>query len=146
MSSGEYSTVLTPETRLRRWVVGSGAGLMVAGALIVLVQPIPVVPRLAVACAWLLYGSHRLVSLVAAYGSCRRIRVDSDGSLWIEAADGSLRAGRIGSGSIVLARIAWLRVVTDDRFVAGELLRGNGRECDAWRRFQVIWRHLGSAG
>ena len=145
MSSGEYSTELTAETLLRRWVIWSGACLTAAGTVTVLVLPLGLEYRLPAACAWTLCGALRLASLAAAYRSYRRIRLDSDGSLVLESGDGAQSPGRIGAGSIVLARIAWLRVMKGERFYAGELLRGDGRKNESWRRLQVISRHLGSA-
>jgi hypothetical protein len=131
---------------LRRWVFLSGACLTAAGAVTILVLPLGLPLRLPAACAWSLLGALRLASLAAAYRSYRRIHLDADGSLLLESGDGAQTPGRIGPGSIALSRVAWLRVVKGERFLAGELLRGNGRESEAWRRFQVIWRHLGSAG
>lgn len=45
------------------------------------------------------------------------------------------------SGSVVLPRLAWLRVRFPDGLEYGELFFRNGRQDEEWRRLQRVWKH-----
>lgn len=47
---------------------------------------------------------------------------------------------QIMSGSVVLPRLAWLRLKCPDGLICGELLRGNPASNQHWRRLQILWR------
>ncbi len=144
MSSNTYSSCLKPDPWLRL-AVDVTARLLTAGAIgIVLTMSLGALPRfgLSLVCLWL--GSAELARLHRGFAACTAIRLTSDGSAGIESGDGSWAPARLESGSIVLRRLAWLRLRTDDGRLVTELLRGDARHCHDWRRLQVIWRHFGA--
>ena len=145
MLSIEFSTELSPESRLRRLVVGSGVVLLALGLLVIAVMSTPPGIRVLIAIVWLVPTSRQLLRMLRHYAVVQRIRVYPDGSARIATADGAWQPASLGSGSVVLERVAWLRLDTGDGPAVGELLTGNSRKNKDWRRLQVIWRHLGSA-
>lgn len=104
---------------------------------------IPALPRLLLAVFWINAGMSELYRLSRCYQQYSRIRIDSDGALAVLAPSGQWRDAALGNGSVVLGRLAWLRIRLRDGHRCGELLAGNRRQDESWRRFQVIWRHLG---
>lgn len=78
------------------------------------------------------------------YAMTRGLRITADGSLRCLDARGRWQPARILPGSVVLARLAWLRFETGKGAQAAELLRGDPRKSQHWRRLQVIWRHIGA--
>lgn len=117
-----------------------GLGLVVIAAM-----SIPPVQRLLVACAWLLLAGRQLRSALRHNATVTRIRVYADGSAAIADPGGCWRPATLAPGSIVLERVAWLRLDVPGASHGGELLAGNSRKNNDWRRLQMIWRHLGSA-
>ena len=145
MSSPVFSTELTPEPGLRRVVLVSGVVMLVLGLVIVAAMSATVTVRVLIATAWLLLAYRQLLALVRHHALVHRIRVYADGSAEIAAADGAWRPATLSPGSVVLERLAWLRLDTGFVPQAGELLAGNARKNKDWRRLPMIWRHLGSA-
>ena len=143
MSSIAYSTELRPDPRLRRLVLGSGIGLLVLGLIMIAAMSISTPARWGLALAWTLLATRQLWVLVRHYAGVRQIRIYADGSATIAAADDAWHAAAVLPGSVVLDRIAWLRIGIDGASPGAELLAGNARENKEWRRLQVIWRHLG---
>jgi len=49
---------------------------------------------------------------------------------------------------VLLRKVGWIRLSfelpTGRKLILGELLRGDGRRGEDWRRLQVIWRHIGA--
>ena len=143
LSSIAYSTELTPDRRLRRLVLGSGVCLLLLGLIVIAAMSISAVARLGLAIAWTLLAAHQLRGLARYYAGARKIVVHADGSATVGVGDHTWHAATILPGSIVLDRVAWLRIGIDGAPTGGELLAGNARENKEWRRLQVIWRHLG---
>ena len=145
MSSTPFSTELDTDPRLRRVVLASGAFLTVAG--IPVISTLPVAPFwlwLATG-AWCLSGLREILVIANGYRRYRRIRIDSAGAFAVQGPGGDWMAAEVRAGSVVLQRHAWLRFQLADGSGCGELLRGNTFENEHWRRFQLVWRHLGGA-
>jgi hypothetical protein len=68
------------------------------------------------------------------------LQFDSDGDIRGHGRHGSSETLQILAGSMLCARIAWLRLGFDDGSRYGELLLGHHRNPD-WRRLQILWRH-----
>ena len=146
MSFDTYSSYLKPDPWLRL-SVDVTARLLIAGAIgIALTMSVGALPRLALSlcCLWL--GSTELTRLHRGFEACAAIRLTSDGSAGIDPGDGNWVTAELEPGSIVLRRLAWLRLRTADGRLITELLRGDARQCRDWRRLQVIWRHFGASG
>ena len=145
MSFSSYSSELRTEARLRRIVAGTGVLFMMLGAVALWSLPIELPFRLLLVDAWLVAGAWQHYRADAARASCKAILVDTDGTLRLRAPDGRTLPATLCPGCVVLATVAWLRIEAPDGTRFGELLRGHCREGEDWRRFQVIWRHLGRA-
>ena len=144
MSSRKFSTELTPEPALCRLLLAAGALALALGACIIAGLPVAVPLRAVAAVLWCLLAGRDLASLAATLGSFSKLRIDADGAALLLAGDGRWQAATLGRGSVVLPRLAWLRLRLADGRSYRALLRGNGRESEQWRRLQVIWRQLGS--
>ena len=119
--------------------------MLVLGLIVIAAMSTPPPVRALLAAAWLVLASRQLRALLRHNAMVRRIRVYADGSAEIADACGAWHPAKLRSGSVVLDRLAWLRLDAGDAPQAGELLAGNSRKSKEWRRLQMIWRHLGSA-
>ena len=145
MSSSRYSAELQTDPALRRLVLLSGVGLGAIGLLLTL--RLPVHPALAGtgALGWSAYTAWELCKAMSGYATTRVLRIAADGSLRRRDATGCWRPARLLEGSVVLARLAWIRFETEHGTTVAELFRGDPRKSHDWRRLQVIWRHIGAA-
>ncbi len=143
MSSSKYFADLLPDAGLRRLVELSGIVFALLGVLLLLSLPLHLGLTIPGAGAWLSFCAWELVLLRRGFDVCRRIRVMADGGLLLLGADGSWRAAHLVTGTVVLSRYAWIRCRTEQGQYCTELVSGNCRESDDWRRLQVIWRHIG---
>jgi hypothetical protein len=125
--------------------MSSGFALMLVGLVIVAGLPLPAAWRGLVMVAWCAVCGRELSHLASAYRQYRAVRIFSDGSTELCGAGTAVTSAQLLPGSIVLPGLAWLRLRLENGRTSGELLRGNIREDEAWRRLQVIWRHLGAA-
>ena len=145
MSSTPYSTELNPDPRLRQFVLVSSALLHATGVAVIALLPVPAHWRWLGAALWAVAGLREIHSVACGFRQCRRIRIDSSGATELLREQGEWTAAEIQTGSVVLNRFAWLRLRLADGSRCVELLQGNTRDNEAWRRFQLIWRHLGGA-
>jgi hypothetical protein len=145
MSSNAYSATLKPDPWLRILVLSVGRLLFAAGLALILTLPLDVVVRASGSALWLALGVYELSRLQRGFASCRAVRLRCDGSVEVWCRDEKWRAGCLSSGSVVLENLAWLRLRLDSGPLILELFRGAARDCDDWRRLQVIWRHTGGA-
>lgn len=145
MLSGTYSTELNPDRRLRKLVIGAGAAVSALGVVAIWTLPWPLPFRLLAVSAWTAAAAADLVRTLSGFGRCNGIRIEAGGEVALLAPDGRWTVARLQPGSIVLGSLAWLRLESADGIRFGELLRGDARETEEWRRFQVIWKHLGPA-
>ena len=146
MSSSAFSTDLTPNSRLRCLVLLTGCCSALLGIVTILALSAPLVPRLLAAFLWSSATCWQLRRLALAYRHWRRIRLDAGGGVRIESREGQWQPAVLQDGSIVLSQLAWLRIGPVDGPATVELLAGNCRKNKEWRRFRIIWRHLGTAG
>ena len=145
MSSTPFSTELTPESRLRQIVLGSGALLVGVGIVVIMTLPVAAHWRWPGVGLWGVAGVREILVIARGYQRYRRIRIDSSGAIELLRPRGDWMAVEVQAGSVVLQKLAWLRFRLPDGSPCAELLRGSTRENEDWRRFQLIWRHLGGA-
>jgi hypothetical protein len=118
---------------------------MLLGLLALMLMPVDIIWRVASSTPWLFFCGHELRVIRTAYLRYTSIRIDANGGVRLETCDGEFEVADLLSGSVLLDHYAWLRFKTQKGAVFGELLRGNSRENQQWRRLQVIWRHIGAA-
>mgnify|MGYP001815240014 CR=1 FL=1 len=145
MSSSEYSAELQPDPTLRLLVLLSGSLLGIVGLVLILGLALPA-PAVGLGVAlWFNYMLREASALAGEFRHCRGLRVYPDCSLLRLDRESRWRPARLLPGSVVLPRLAWIRFETGRGIRSAELLRGNCRDSDDWRRLQVIWRHVGAA-
>jgi hypothetical protein len=118
--------------------------LLAAGLVLILVLDLGAGIRAFAGLIWIAAGHDELQCLQTGFSGLRAIRLTSDGSIAVLNSDHQWLPGECQSGCIVLQNLAWLRFRTADGCQYVELLRGDSRESHSWRRFQVIWRHIGA--
>lgn len=140
MSSTTFWTEIRPDRALRQRLLASGLALSLLGVMATLSLPLPILVRGLVAGAWLSWGVFELLRLLRAYRRCSGLRLASDGEVLV-LGRGQARSASLLPGCVVLDEFAWLRLRDDRGRTWGELVTGNHRESEEWRRFQVILRH-----
>ncbi len=145
MSSNSYSTCLTPDPWLRIVVLTSGRLLVAVGIVLILTLDLAAAIRAVTGLVWVAGGRHELVRIERRFESLIAVRLSSGGEIAVLNNDQEWLPVTLQTGSVVLRSIAWLRLraANGDNFV--ELLRGNARQSQDWRRLQVIWRHIGAS-
>ena len=146
MSSNSYSTCLTPDPWLRIAVLTSGRLLNAAGLVLILTLEADAVRRGLGGLVWFVMGSLELARIERGFDSCVAIRLSSEGEIMVLNSEQEWLSGTLQTGSVVLRNLAWLRLQTADGENLIELLQGNARQSQDWRRLQVIWRHIGAEG
>lgn len=93
---------------------------------------------------WVAAGRFELANLQRGYDVCKSIRIDSSGAVTIFNSDQEGTPATLQTGSVLLRNLGWLRLQSTDGQYFLELVRGNARQSQDWRRLQVIWRHIGA--
>ena len=130
---------------MRRIVVAAAWVAMSLGIVTIVSLPIDGLLRVAGSSIWLTGMGVELIIISSAHKQFGRIRMYSDGRIELRNNDGHWQTATIGNGSIVLRKLAWLRLKPASGTRYHELLRRNSLQSEQWRRLQVIWRHLGAA-
>jgi len=142
--SNAYSASLTPDPWLRIVVLTSGRLLIAAGLTLILILAIDVLLRALGCLFWVAIGWYELRQLQLGFDSCNGIRIDSTGEIAILNNDQEWVPGALQTGSVLLRRLGWLRLQSTSGQIFLELIRGDARQSQDWRRLQVIWRHIGA--
>ncbi len=145
MSSQIYSAELHPDAWLRLIVITCGRLLAAAGLILILTLPVAVSLRFGSCLLWLAWSWFELRRYHQGYAAYCRIRVRLGADVQLLNGAGEWVAANLLTGSVLLQRIGWLHLETADGITFAELIRGDCRESDDWRRLQVIWRHIGAA-
>ena len=119
---------------------------MLVGAAICLALPIAWKWCLAASCLWMLISERELRVIAKGNKQFRGIRIDANGAAALLTRDGDWLPATLLAGSVVLPSLAWLRFKDQDGHHRAELIACKSPENKAWRRLQVIWRHLGASG
>lgn len=140
MSSAVYEAELAPDDRIRAGLLAFACSATLAGLLLILLLPVIAPLKAALAVAFLLAGVAEVIAFRRGMSRIYRIRIRSDGSLSAVGPAGAMQPLTLMPGSVVLERLAWLRLRFGDGLRSGELLAGNAAENEQWRRLLVIWR------
>lgn len=141
ISCGAYEAELVPGRRARLVLLASAAAAIVAGTMLIVTLPAVLALKSVLVLLWIAASLAELASFCRGMSRIYRIGIRPDGSIRGYDASGRVHALRLLPGSVVLERVAWLRLGFASGLVYGELLAGSASESDAWRRLQVIWRH-----
>lgn len=141
MSSAGFETEVVPRKLARLCLLSAACGATAAGAIIILT--LPVVPGLKAVFGvlWLLSGAAEVRALRRGMSRIERICIRSDGSIDAFDRRRTQYPLRLLPGSVLLDRVGWLRLRFADGLRYGELVTGNAREDQEWRRLLIIWRH-----
>lgn len=140
MSSAVYEAELTPDDRLRAGLLAFACCSLLAGAFLIFLLPVIALFKAGFGLAWLFAGLAEIAALGRGMSRIDRIRIRSDGSVLAVDRTGAMRPLTLLPGSVVLDRLAWLRLRFEDGRRCGELLAGSASENEQWRRLLVIWR------
>jgi len=111
---------------------------------LILVLAIDVVLRATGGLVWVAVGRFELRRLTQGFDACKAIRIDSCGDIAILNSDEIWVPARLMTGSILLRKLGWMRLRDQHGQIFLELIRGDARQSQDWRRLQVIWRHIGA--
>ena len=139
MSSAKFETVLVPATHVRNTLVAVSAGCTAIGALLILGLPLRPALKLVMLVLWLYRGSCELGNRRSGMSRLDRIQIEPSGRATAHC-KGAREPLVLLSGSVVLSRMAWLRVRFPDGLQYGEMFFGNARRDEQWRRLHLIWR------
>ncbi|HET6628941.1 MAG TPA: hypothetical protein VFG91_04130 [Woeseiaceae bacterium] len=140
MSSTVYEAELAPDDRIRAGLLAFACAATLTGLLLICLLPAIAALKLALVSLWLLAGVAEIAAFRRGMARIYRIRIRSDGRLLAVDRAGALSPLTLLPGSVVLERLAWLRVKFEDGLRCGELLAGSAAENEQWRRLLVIWR------
>jgi hypothetical protein len=130
---------------LRILVLTSGCLLLVAGVGLVVSLPLPPAWRGMLLLLWLADTVAGLRGIHAGMLRLGSLTVNQFGEMSVTGPDGTLETVTLESGSVVLRRIAWLRLRFPDNSRYAEFFCGNPVNEPAWHRFQLIWQHAAEA-
>jgi hypothetical protein len=140
MSSTKFSAELRPDDTLRKVVVLSGVIAAIAGLSLIMHMPLSAIHRVISCAVWLVWCGIEISALTKVWPNVSRIGVNSAGEVWVTDAAGQRVTATLLRGSIVIRRLAWLRLRLEDGRKYAELVSGNAVEDDQWHRFQLIWK------
>jgi hypothetical protein len=140
MSSTEFSAELRPDGTLRKLVLLSGALAAIAGLTLIMHMPLSAIHRVISSALWLVWCGIETSALTKVWPNVSRIIVNSAGEVWVTDAAGQRVRATLLRGSIVIRRLAWLRMHLEDGRKYAELVSGNAVEDCQWHRFQLIWK------
>lgn len=145
MSSAEFVVKLRPDALLRRVVCCAGWLALVTGMALLLQLRLPVPVRILLVLCWLFDSLWELHKLARGFRRIALLRLHSSGAIAAIDHDGCTEQLTLLSGSLVLPRVAWLRLRFADGSKHAELLIRGRTETEAWHGLQLIWQHCRDA-
>lgn len=139
-SSATFEAILHKDERLRRLVLLSGAGLLVGGATLILLLPFTTPARLLLLLLWLGDTLRELRQQQRGFGRVRQLNVTADGEIRANGPGAEQAVVTLCSGSLVLRRVAWLRIRFADGLCYGEPLADCAGRQPGWAHFRLVWQ------
>jgi len=139
-SSATFETVLTPDPVLRRTLRLLALAALPAGMALILLLPLAPWLSAAACMAWLASGVRDYRALCRGASRIGCLALDALDNLEGIAPDGRGQRLDLLPGSLVLPRLAYLRVRFPDGACYGELLRPRGAADPDWQRLKLLWR------
>lgn len=140
MSLAVFKTELVPSPALRKTVLLSAVAALLVGTVIIMQLPISLTLRGVLCSIWLLDCAGGLSRLRRGRARICHLHLDANGDIFATGPGGHSEYLELLSGSIVLSRLAWLRLRFPDGSVAAELLAGDPRRDPNWHGLQLIWQ------
>jgi len=140
MSLAAFKTELVPSPGLRKIVLLGGAVALLAGSVIILYLPVPLLWRCAICVLWFADSGRELVALARGAARVRSLQLDANGDIFATGPHGRSEYLVLLSGSVVWSRLAWLRLRFADGSMYAELLAGDPLRDRHWQRLQLIWQ------
>lgn len=97
------------------------------------------------AITWIGLCGYEWLALWRGYATGGKLRIAAGGRAERQRLDGTWEPANLCPGSVVLPRIAWLRIAPRGGRAYAELVCAGNHGSEDWRRLQVIWRHIGAA-
>jgi len=145
MSLAVYKTELDPSPALRKFVLLSAAVALLAGIAIIMNLPLSLTLRGVLCGIWIFDCSNEVKRLRRGSARIGRLQLDANGDIFATGPAGRSEYLELLSGSVVLSRLAWLRLRFPDGSVAAELLAGDPLRDPHWHRLQLIWQQSRAA-
>jgi hypothetical protein len=136
-------TDLRPDRLLRSLLLLAASVMQLAGVALLFHMPLPYGVRALMLVAWMWICVYDWRSQLRAYRRVAAIRIQVTGRIDTIRPGGQTEPVRLLGGSLVLPRIAWLRLEFADRSHYAELLTGDSRLCAGWHWLQLSWRQHG---
>ena len=117
------------------------SGIMIAalGCLLVFQMPLTVLVRMSLLVLWLATSAFELYVHSRAASQIASIGLNDRGQIWVRNCAGERLAAELLPGTVVLGRLAWLRLRLDSGKKYAEFLRGKSTTDPQWHLFQLIW-------
>ncbi len=139
MPSKRFVAELKPDPLLRQVVMLAACAALLTGFALLIRLPLAPWIRLGLALLWLVSQFREISRLSRGAGRVKEIRIGKAAATVVNR-QGKEQPVQILSGSVVLPRLAWLRLRLPDGLIYGELLRGDPASNKQWRHLQILWR------
>ncbi len=145
MSLAVFKTELVPSPGLRKFVLICGVVALLTGILIILCLPLPPELRGAICIIWVVDCARELRMLRLGAARISHLQLDANGDIFATGPGGRSEYLVLLSGSVVLSRLAWLRLRFPDGGICAELMIGDPRSDPRWQGLQLIWQQSRAA-
>ena len=146
-SSADWQVSLRPDPGLLLALTAGGFVAATTGAVLLLALPRwqawPELPAVASALAWLAGGGFGSWRFWQRSRDVVAFELAADGGGWLRFRGGSYRAVTLRAGSLPGHHFSWLRLCCRGG-PPGLPFLARGNDSEAWRRLQVVLRHLGA--
>ena len=116
-----------------------------AGLALLLLLAVATALKGVLAIIWVGLCGYEWLAFWQGYATGEKLRIAAGGLAERQRRDGTWEPASLRAGSVVLPRIAWLRVTPRRGRPYAELVGAANQGSEDWRRLQVIWRHIGAA-
>jgi hypothetical protein len=138
-----FAVQIHPDRRLRAVPQVCGFLIYALGVSLLLMLAIETLPKLALMAFCIVAAQNEWRRQFRGYRRVEAIRIHEDGMLECVGAGGTIEQVSLLGGSIVLPRLAWLRIKFADGSHYGELLSGDPARHPDWHRLQLIRMQCG---
>lgn len=139
MSSTAFEVVLRPDPGLRFFVQLTGFAMLSIGILLIVSLPIAPLWRIVLLAIWVADCSIELRRLRLGAARVSAIMLNSRGLVTAVDASGDRSELTLLTGSMVLSRLAWIRVRSSAGICHGALFTRRHTGPETWHRLQLLW-------